>query len=108
MVFNSYEFIFVFLPTVVVVFFALGKVSRSWALRWVIGASLLFYALWRPLNVLIIAPSVLINFAAGAPAAAPGQTGESQCCPGCSPGWPRVQRGVSRVLQVLEFPRGRS
>jgi alginate O-acetyltransferase complex protein AlgI len=63
MVFNSYEFIFVFLPTVVVVFFALGKVSRTSALRWVIGASLFFYAWWRPLNVLIIAPSVLINFA---------------------------------------------
>ena len=63
MVFNSYEFIFVFLPTVVVVFFALGKVSRAWALRWVIGASIFFYAWWRPLNVLIIAPSVLINFA---------------------------------------------
>ncbi len=62
MVFNSYEFIFVFLPAVVAVFFALGKASRTWALRWVIAASLIFYALWRPLNVLIIAPSVLINF----------------------------------------------
>jgi len=62
MVFNSYEFIFAFLPAVVAVFFALGRISRTWALRWVIGASLLFYALWRPFNVLIIAPSVLINF----------------------------------------------
>jgi alginate O-acetyltransferase complex protein AlgI len=33
-----------------------------WALRWVIAASLFFYGWWRPLNVLIIAPSVLINF----------------------------------------------
>ena len=63
MVFNSYQFIFGFLPAVVVVFFALGRVSRAWALRWLIGASLFFYAWWRPLNVLIIAPSVLINFA---------------------------------------------
>ena len=62
MVFNSYEFIFVFLPVVVVIFFAVGRASRAWALRWVIVASLFFYALWRPLNVLIIAPSVLINF----------------------------------------------
>jgi alginate O-acetyltransferase complex protein AlgI len=62
MLFNSYEFIFVFLPVVVVVFFALGRASRAWALRWVIAASLFFYAWWRPLNVLIIAPSILINF----------------------------------------------
>ena len=62
MVFNSYQFIFVFLPAVVAVFFAIGRFSRPWALRWVIAASLVFYALWRPLNVLIIAPSVLINF----------------------------------------------
>lgn len=62
MLFNSYEFIFLFLPIVVVVFFAFGRVSRGWALRWVIAASLFFYAWWRPFNVLIIAPSVLINF----------------------------------------------
>jgi alginate O-acetyltransferase complex protein AlgI len=62
MLFNSYEFIFIFLPVVVVVFFALGKASRVWALRWVIAASLFFYGWWRPLNVLIIAPSILINY----------------------------------------------
>lgn len=63
MLFNSYEFIFAFLPLVVVVFFLLGQASREWALRWVIATSLFFYGWWRPLNVLIIAPSVLINFA---------------------------------------------
>jgi len=63
MLFNSYEFIFIFLPVVVAVFFALGLVSRVWALRWIIAASLFFYGSWRPLNVLIIAPSVAINFA---------------------------------------------
>src|SRR5215472_5698008 len=62
MLFNSYEFIFAFLPIVVVVFCALGRASRVWALRWLIGTSLFFYGWWRPLNVLIIAPSVLINF----------------------------------------------
>lgn len=62
MLFNSYEFIFGFLPVVVIVFFALGRASRVWALRWLIATSLFFYGWWRPLNVLIIAPSVLINF----------------------------------------------
>jgi len=62
MLFNSYEFIFVFLPVVVAVFFAIGGTSRAWALRWLIAASLFFYAWWRPLNALIIAPSILTNF----------------------------------------------
>lgn len=62
MLFNSYEFIFVFLPVTLAAFFALGYWSRTAALRWLILASLAFYAWWRPLNVLIIAPSVAINF----------------------------------------------
>lgn len=62
MLFNSYEFIFAFLPLTVGVFFVLGAISRTWALRWIIVASLFFYAWWRPLNVLIIAPSILVNF----------------------------------------------
>lgn len=62
MLFNSYEFLFAFLPITLAVFFGLGSVSRPWALRWLILASLCFYAWWRPVNVLIIAPSILVNF----------------------------------------------
>ena len=62
MLFNSYEFILAFLPATLAGFFALGIISRTAALRWVIFASLVFYALWRPLNVALIAPSILINF----------------------------------------------
>lgn len=62
MLFNSYQFIFIFMPVTIAGFFVLGMVSRTWALRWIIFASLFFYAWWRPLNVLIIAPSILINF----------------------------------------------
>jgi alginate O-acetyltransferase complex protein AlgI len=61
--FNSFEFIFFFLPATLVGFFALGAASRSWALFWLILVSLFFYAWWRPLNLLIIAPSIVINFA---------------------------------------------
>ena len=62
MLFNSFEFIFAFLPTTLMVFFLLGRSSRNLALAWLSVASLFFYAWWRPINVLIIAPSVLINF----------------------------------------------
>jgi alginate O-acetyltransferase complex protein AlgI len=62
MLFNSYIFIFGFLPPVLVGFYVLGARSREWALLWLIAASLMFYAWWRPLNVLLIAPSILINY----------------------------------------------
>ena len=62
MLFNSYPFIFGFLPLTLAGYFLIGRASRGWALRWIILASLFFYAWWRPLNVLIIAPSIIINF----------------------------------------------
>jgi D-alanyl-lipoteichoic acid acyltransferase DltB (MBOAT superfamily) len=62
MLFNSHEFIFVFLPVTLAGFFVLGLSSRNLALGWIVVASLAFYAWWRPINVLIIAPSILVNF----------------------------------------------
>ena len=61
MLFNSYEFIFGFLPVVLIGFHVLGARRRDWALLWLTLASLFFYAWWRPVNVLLIAPSILIN-----------------------------------------------
>jgi D-alanyl-lipoteichoic acid acyltransferase DltB (MBOAT superfamily) len=63
MLFNSYEFLFAFLPVTLVGFLLLGRMSRNLALGWLIAASLVFYAWWRPVNVPIIAISLLINFA---------------------------------------------
>lgn len=63
MLFNSYEFIFAFLPLTLFGFYLFGAASRAWALRWLIFASIFFYAWWRPFNVLLITPSILINFA---------------------------------------------
>ncbi len=62
MLFNSYEFIFAFLPAALVGFFLLGRASRQLALGWLTAVSLFFYGWWRPLNILIIAPSILINY----------------------------------------------
>ncbi|HET9384235.1 MAG TPA: MBOAT family O-acyltransferase [Gemmatimonadales bacterium] len=62
MLFNSYEFILGFLPVVAVIFFLLGRTSRVWALRWLTLSSLFFYAWWRPFNVVIIVPAILINY----------------------------------------------
>jgi alginate O-acetyltransferase complex protein AlgI len=63
MLFNSYPFILVFLPAVLAGFFLLGPQRKDLALDWLILASLFFYAWWRPFNVLLIAPSIAINYA---------------------------------------------
>jgi D-alanyl-lipoteichoic acid acyltransferase DltB (MBOAT superfamily) len=60
--FNSFLFIYVFLPVTVLGFFLLGRNTRTSALLWLTLASLFFYAWWRPINVLLIAPSILINY----------------------------------------------
>src|SRR5271169_466251 len=62
MLFNSTEFLFSFLPVTVIGFYLLGPISRNSAIRWLILVSLVFYAWWRPVNVLIIAPSIVINY----------------------------------------------
>jgi alginate O-acetyltransferase complex protein AlgI len=62
MLFNSYQFILGFLPLTLAVFYLFGRFSRTSALHWLIFASILFYAWWRPLNLAIILPSILINF----------------------------------------------
>ena len=63
MLFNSYVFLLAFLPATLVGFHLIGRFGRDAALLWLIAASLVFYAWWRPLNVLLIAPSILINYA---------------------------------------------
>src|SRR5215470_15101128 len=62
MLFNSTEFLFVFLPVTLAGFYLLGPLSRNAAIRWLILASLVFYAWWRPVNVPIIASSIVVNY----------------------------------------------
>lgn len=62
MLFNSYTFVFGYLPVVLAGFCILGARRREWALLWLTAASLVFYAWWRPVNVLLIAPSILVNY----------------------------------------------
>jgi len=62
MLFNSYEFIFAFLPVTLILFFLAGARSQRLALASLILASIFFYAWWRPINVLIIGPSLLVNY----------------------------------------------
>ena len=63
MLFNSEEFLFIFLPTTLIGFYLLGTIYRQWAILWLILISLVFYGWWRPVNILIIGPSIIINYA---------------------------------------------
>ncbi len=63
MLFNSHEFLLVFLPATLLGFYLLGGVSRQAAIIWLILLSLVFYGWWRPVNILIIGPSIVINYA---------------------------------------------
>ena len=64
MLFNSYAFIFAFLPFVLAGYAAIGRWSghRSVSLWWLVLCSVVFYAIWNPVNLVIIGPSVAANF----------------------------------------------
>ena len=64
MLFNSYEFICLFFPVVLCVYFLLGKKSSSrFALGWLSAASLFFYGYWNMSYLPLLIFSVLMNYA---------------------------------------------
>jgi alginate O-acetyltransferase complex protein AlgI len=65
MLFNSPEFIFVFLPVTLIVFFALARTSAWLAVIWLCVASFAFYAYWNPANLPILAASIVFNYTVG-------------------------------------------
>jgi len=66
MLFNSYGFIFLFVPVVVCGYFLIHSLNRPrTALAWLVLCSLLFYGWWNPPYVLLLAASVLANYGVG-------------------------------------------
>jgi D-alanyl-lipoteichoic acid acyltransferase DltB (MBOAT superfamily) len=66
MLFNSYGFVFFFLPLICLLFTAANRVwGVHVALLTLIGASLAFYAAWNPWFLLLLGGSVAGNFSAG-------------------------------------------
>src|SRR4051812_10277385 len=62
MLFNSYEFIFVFLPVAVLLHFAAARWSVEAAIAATTLSSLVFYAWWNPPFVVLLGGSILVNF----------------------------------------------
>ncbi len=65
MIFNSFEFIFVFLPIVWIVFFLVGRIAPPFAKTWLLLASLFFYAYWNPAYLPLIVSSMIVNYIIG-------------------------------------------
>jgi D-alanyl-lipoteichoic acid acyltransferase DltB (MBOAT superfamily) len=66
LLFNSYEFIFIFLPLTFFVYFYLNKKKLTVASRvWIVATSLFFYSWWNIYYLPIIVSSVVFNFTIG-------------------------------------------
>ena len=66
MLFNSYSFIFVYLPITLLVFFSIAKFkSIKFALGWLTFASFLFYSYWNPTYLVLLLISISFNYKIG-------------------------------------------
>lgn len=65
MLFNSYEFIFVFLPVSVIIYFILNRYRINLALLWLTACSLFFYSWWDIKNLPILLASIFFNYLTG-------------------------------------------
>src|SRR5262245_34342144 len=64
--FNSYVFIFAFLPLVLAGFALLRRSSDLlWPITWLVLASFVYYAWWRPEFLLLLLFSIAVNFGFG-------------------------------------------
>src|SRR3954469_17665174 len=65
MLFNSYGFIFLFLPLTFAGFFWLARWSNGVAAAWLAAASLFFYGWWNPILVVLLLASIIFNYLVG-------------------------------------------
>ncbi len=65
MLFNSYMYMFLFLPIVAIGYFACSKRSHSLSKLWLAVASLVFYGWWNPIYVPLILASTIFNYFIG-------------------------------------------
>ena len=65
MLFNSYVFIFAFLPMALLGFYLIGRTSHALAALWLVAASLVFYGWWDVRYVGLLLGSIAFNYGAG-------------------------------------------
>ncbi len=62
MLFNSYVFLFAFLPAVLVLFFVVARISHGWAAGLLAAASIIFYSWWSWRFTPILLTSIVFNY----------------------------------------------
>ncbi len=66
MLFNSYEYILLFLPLVVLIYFGLNRLGRADGAKvWLVLASCFFYSYWNPVYLPILLGSIVVNYGVG-------------------------------------------
>lgn len=65
MLFNSYAFLFVFLPLALIGYALAVRIGHKVSLVWLAICSLAFYGYWNPRYLVLIAASICFNFVAG-------------------------------------------
>lgn len=66
MVFSSPEFIFLFLPICVILYYFLLNSGRNRYLAlYIFVVSLIYYGIWRPENIFVILSSIVVNYFIG-------------------------------------------
>jgi D-alanyl-lipoteichoic acid acyltransferase DltB (MBOAT superfamily) len=64
MLFNSYQFIFIFLPVVLLAYYLLNHLEQARLSRaWLVLTSLFFYAFWNPAYLPLLLLSLFVNYA---------------------------------------------
>src|SRR5512135_3380427 len=77
MLFNSYGFIFLYLPVVLIGFFQLARLGQAYAAAWLALSSLFFYGYWNPAYVGLLLLSIIGNYTFGLWIAKAGVRGEA-------------------------------
>ena len=66
MLFNSYEFLLLFLPITLIGYYLIGgRQHHRLATSWLLAASLFFYGWWNPVYVALIIFSMIFNYGVG-------------------------------------------
>lgn len=62
MLFNSFEFIFVFLPILFIGYYLVNKLNFTLSKIWLLVGSLFFYSWWNPIYLPLILSSIFFNY----------------------------------------------
>jgi D-alanyl-lipoteichoic acid acyltransferase DltB (MBOAT superfamily) len=65
MIFNSLEFLLILLPTSLIVFYFLARVSRIAQIYWLGLVSIIFFGFWDPKSIPLLLTSICTNFIFG-------------------------------------------